>query len=539
MRRSILLLCLLLIPAIGCPSTDTSNDDDSADVTPPCMDADDDGFCAEADDCDDSDPERSPSAAEACDGIDNDCNGTADFAGETTDSDSDGSIACEDCDDDDAESAPGLEEVCDGADNDCDGAPDADEVDVDGDGYLVCDGDCDDTQEETNPFSVEFCEDSVDNDCDGATDCADSECAVTQVCAPEDCLNGIDDDADGDADCADDECSSDVVCSSDFVVMEVDSAGTVGTQCSIALDASGIPQISYAREDITSALKFAVFDGQSWATETVDDGIFAGSWSSLAVDSTGQTQIAYYLLGEVALAQGSFGAWTTESAHPFGGENVSLALDADDEPHILHSDGDLMMYVERTGTTWTNDNVYGTVTGNTSNIGELKLGTDGTPHIGFLNSNFYSARYAVWDAVLDDWNIELADGDEVSSRPSMALDGGDMPHMVYDTLLVDELRYAVRTGVDAWTVEVVATGAGTFVFTDLALDGAGNPHIAWSGGGQLNYLHHDGASWSTQVIDSVGTQGGMPCLALDPSGVAHIGYHHAGTEALRYAVGTP
>ena len=89
----------------------------------------------------------------------------------------------------------------------------------------------------------------------------------------------------------------------------VDSAGRVGTWTSLALDASGFPHISYY-DDTNSALKYAHFNGSfsetawrfgraeshggSWQIETADSDLFVGLYTSLALDANDHPHISYY-----------------------------------------------------------------------------------------------------------------------------------------------------------------------------------------------------------------------------------------------------
>ncbi len=177
MKRSLLLLCLLL----GCTPGPFFADEE--------VDVDGDGVVPGEGDCDDREPAAFPAHPEVCDGIDNDCDGAVDgLDPDLGDQDSDGSDACADCDDGSALSFPGAAEACDGQDNDCDGVVPSDEADADGDGSRPCSGDCDDGDAQVLPGALEAC-DGTDNDCSGGDDEADGDGDGALACADCDDLD--------------------------------------------------------------------------------------------------------------------------------------------------------------------------------------------------------------------------------------------------------------------------------------------------------------------------------------------------------------
>ena len=449
--------------------------------------------------------------------------------------DDDATVSDDDDSGDDDDSSIGDDDDATGDDDDATKSCN----DVDQDGVCLEEGDCDDNDPDLFPGNTEDCTDGDDQDCDALADCADSDCAAATVCQTEDCENGVDDNDDTLVDCDDPDCTAVTICMTDFTVTLVDDAGDVGKNCAIALSSTDVPHLSYMEDDGDGDLKYATRPATTWATETVDDGIFAGTSSSIQIGSDDHPRIAYDQFGAAWYGVWDGANWTLTEASPFGGEDVSLALSFD-EPSILHHDGDLLMLVAQTGTTWgSNDNITGSATASTEHFGELRFDPDFIPHIGFVNTNFYRARYG-WNDTTG-WQFEDVSTLDIIGGVSFALEPFGPPHMVYGTLLTDEIRYAVRTGTNAWTQQTIASNTGAFKELSMQLDSAGNPHVAWSSAGtaQVHYTWFDGATWTTQAIDDVGSQGGNPCLALDAADNPHLGYYDADTGSLKFASWIP
>jgi len=119
----------------------------------------------------------------------------------------------------------------------------------------------------------------------------------------------------------------------------VDGVGDVGWDTSIAVDASGYPHISYY--DYTNGnLKYASWNGSTWAIQTVDSGLYLFVYSSLALDSSGRPCISYYDYwnGFLKYAAWTGSTWSIQLVDTSGdvGWYSSLALDASDYPHISY-----------------------------------------------------------------------------------------------------------------------------------------------------------------------------------------------------------
>ncbi len=104
---------------------------------------------------------------------------------------------------------------------------------------------------------------------------------------------------------------------------------------SLALDRLGVPHIAYHNVTLDS-LKYAVLNGTSWASETVETSALH---PSLALDSSGNPHIAYTRRGpSVKYAVLSGATWLTETVDSAMVAGPSLALDSLGHPHIAYCD---------------------------------------------------------------------------------------------------------------------------------------------------------------------------------------------------------
>ena len=126
-------------------------------------------------------------------------------------------------------------------------------------------------------------------------------------------------------------------------VQTVDSLGDLGASCSLALDTSDHPHISY--HDATNhELKYAYESPLGWCLQTVDsEGDVGAYWSpycSLALDGSGRAHIAYYdhANGELKYAYESSLGWCLQTVDSEGDAGVycSLALDGSGRPNIAY-----------------------------------------------------------------------------------------------------------------------------------------------------------------------------------------------------------
>jgi len=138
-----------------------------------------------------------------------------------------------------------------------------------------------------------------------------------------------------------------------WITEVLDSENRVGEYSSLAIDALDTLHVSYydfgnedPNEKSNKDLKYAHFDGNSWAIATIDSGKDGedsegvGKYSSLALDSENIPHIAYavYSQSQPAVRYASFDSdsstWQIVSLLYSPGEYPSLAFDSFDQPHI-------------------------------------------------------------------------------------------------------------------------------------------------------------------------------------------------------------
>lgn len=323
----------------------------------------------------------------------------------------------------------------------------------------------------------------------------------------------------------------------------------------IFLDAAGSPSVVYSRgpED-GNAWKFrsAVEDSGVWRIRKVptDQGT---ADLAVAVDSRGRQHLAWrsgVFFGQGILHYGLIdgGSWHDEvvDADPGDADDISIAVDADDHPHIVYSPelaGRPMRYARWDGTAWSFETVLAQGTGAFSV--SLALDSEGEPHVAypFLGGGEVDHAFRVGGV----WTHEVIDAvaPNQSLGVSLAIDANDMLHVAYDELPDVGIHYATKQG-SSWTTELVE--AGQRWTPSLRIDAYGTPHMVFyhAENGALRYAVLSPTGWCAETIEDSRNEltriGRNASLAIDGDGGIHVSYHYhavAGPCRVRYAVSEP
>ena len=310
----------------------------------------------------------------------------------------------------------------------------------------------------------------------------------------------------------------------------VDSAGDVGKYSSIAVDPlDDLPIISYY-DASNGALKLAIGTAVGWAIKTIHDPLIGGSaglYTSLKLDSTGKTRIAYYFSNFIGIDSlryakyvgGGAGVGCDDDNYECeivdSGEKVgkytSIALDSSDRPRIAYYDqaNDALMYAFEYGGNWTIRKILPTNSGQFASLYVDGNNSDLT-HIAHYDGSNGKLGYAVY----------------VGSGGNCGFDSSSTQFQ--------------------WQCDWIDESVGTSTHpkgVSLAVDAANNPVIAYQSGASVLKVARP-ASALNQLIGNCGpatpffswqcdpisfgitiTQGDYISLAVNSAGLATIAYY--------------
>jgi hypothetical protein len=86
-----------------------------------------------------------------------------------------------------------------------------------------------------------------------------------------------------------------------------------------------------------------------------------------------------------------------------------------------------------------------------------------------------------------------------------------------------------------WNIQTVDSNGNVGIYTSIALDADGYPHISYSDWANvaLKYAAFNGSTWEIETVESTG--GRHTSIALDSDACPHISYYDYTNEDLKYA----
>lgn len=334
----------------------------------------------------------------------------------------------------------------------------------------------------------------------------------------------------------------------------VDANGIVGKYPSLALDHNNYPHISYY-DGTFGKLKYARWNGVSWQIETVDTVGIIRPHTAIAIDSNDRPHISYHDSNNDSLKYAHFNGitWnieTLDTSNPFGvGQWCSIAVDSGNNPHIGYYDwaNNDLKYLAWTGSNWLIETVDTAAAGQYTSIA---LDQSGNVHLSYYDSSGRDLQYAFRDNEAASWSLDTVDATgRVGWHTSISADPTGQCHISYYDWDNGTIKYANGTLAN-WsiaTVETVGANISFDLFTSIAVDSSGVPHIAYGKQNgprilDLKYARWSGTAWSMTTVNSsrgaIETGDPGTALAIDNAGNRHIGYidrgNYYGNSALKY-----
>jgi hypothetical protein len=311
----------------------------------------------------------------------------------------------------------------------------------------------------------------------------------------------------------------------EWMTMLVDPGqNRAGQYNSIALDSNGYPHISYEEND-HRAIKYARWTGTEWITEFADNS--SAGISSIDLDSKDNPHIVH-TTHNLRYAWWDGARWivsTLDNSEVLG--FAEIVIDDKDNPHVVYRHDQFQIrYLYWDGGKWMSENV------SSINIGlaaSLALDHNGIPHLAFFSEGrlTYATRYG------GNWYFEVPDPTThvgSDSCTSIAIDSKGFPHISYQAMLLEDLKYAHFDG-NNWLLETLDTDFAGHD-SSIALDKDDFPRISYRARHNLKYADWTGTEWNIEVVDNM--QVGSS-LALDKAGNPHISYHKS--YSLYFATG--
>jgi len=148
------------------------------------------------------------------------------------------------------------------------------------------------------------------------------------------------------------------------------------------------------------------------------------------------------------------------------------------------------------------------------------------PHITHYDASNQALKYVYFDNAA--WHNAIVDAEGMAGQKSgIALDGANQVHVSY--VRNGSLMYALKAD-GVWSLEtIIPTPGSSVASTAIALDAAGNPHLAYAVGMSAEsdlglgvyYVHWDGAAW---LVEPVGMRGCNVSIGLDSLGNPYLAF---------------
>ena len=300
---------------------------------------------------------------------------------------------------------------------------------------------------------------------------------------------------------------------------------------SLALDSSGIPYMTYC--DLSDGWKITVmkFNGSSW--QPVGQ-LGEGDSPSLVLDSSGTPYVVYrdYANAYKATVMKFDGnTWQPVGQPGFSAGDVwytHLFLDSNDTLYVAYLDwghDGKAMFMKFDGSSW-----QPVCPGLAVDIPNFDLGSNGIPHVGYLDTIYGSMKTTVMKFDGSSWQpvgqVGFSAGQTYTM--SLALDSSGTPYVAYVEGISSKVTVMKFDGSSWQPVGPTEFSSRVAFDPSLALDSNDTPYIAYldrENDEKVSVMKFDGSSW--QLVGEPGfseASTGWLSLVLDSSDIPYVVY---------------
>jgi hypothetical protein len=282
-----------------------------------------------------------------------------------------------------------------------------------------------------------------------------------------------------------------------------------------------------------------------WHEGTISDPIIFSGYCNGAVDKEGKKHViiwdGFSPFFQYGVSEGGGFSLTKIDRfdHNYYDHNEPrLALDGNDEPHIVYSDQGRLIYTTASDDSWTNTSLEWV--GHAS-CPEIAADSTGKAHIVFWDPIGRKVHYinnaeGPWEEVKN-WTTDLEDRSTTRSFCSIDLGPDDRPHICFlNGSGPTYLTYATWNS-SSWEQTELNESAGVWDVGDIVVDRNGAVHLVYYTSSaitredEMHYSKKLDGMWTDQVVQITPAAGGyygyypsMGGIAVDTVGTLHICY---------------
>ena len=337
-----------------------------------------------------------------------------------------------------------------------------------------------------------------------------------------------------------------------WVETTMDYTDEAGRYNSIAVDSNGHIHVVHINGE-NYQIRHSVYDGYNWNSSKINDCGSTYCWGvHMVIDENDELHVAYttYTSWSETLVYMHYDgtSWSDSevSASALNGQ-IGIAVDSNNHPHISYAAsggeqcGDGLRIASYGGSSWTYDIVE--AGDNRGCESAMVIDENDNIYIAYQNRDNSKLKIATdksgsWDAYTVDTGSSPSDL-YPGYMTSMAMDQQGQFHIAHFDDKEDDLRYSTGVPNGQWTTTIVESAGHTGRDPSIAIDTAGNPHIAYNSwtGWDLKYAIYNSTTslWDPSSISTTGDVGKGNSLFIDQNGVMHVAFSDETDDVLKYA----